>query len=78
MSCALLFCLIWNKWSQTVSVSWCLMGWVILNCYSRMYLGVHYPLDIVGGLIVGSLTAVAVYEMLDRLGLLTTKTDPSC
>ncbi len=57
MACALLFSLIWRKKTATLG----LMLWVAANCYSRMYLGVHYPLDIAGGLIVGSLAAVAAY-----------------
>lgn len=32
-----------------------LMAWVALICYSRIYLGVHYPYDVAGGLIVGAL-----------------------
>lgn len=32
---------------------WVLGCWGILVCYSRMYLGVHYPSDIVGGILVG-------------------------
>ncbi len=27
--------------------------YALLNCYSRMYLGVHYPLDILGGIMLG-------------------------
>ncbi len=38
-----------------------LLIWVGLNCYSRMYLGVHYPLDILAGLIVGVLMALLVW-----------------
>jgi undecaprenyl-diphosphatase len=30
-----------------------LFTWGLLQCYSRVYLGVHYPGDILGGLIVG-------------------------
>lgn len=60
MACGLLFSLIWRKKITTV----CLMLWVAMNCYSRMYLGVHYPLDIIGGLLVGSLMAVVAYRVL--------------
>jgi undecaprenyl-diphosphatase len=34
-----------------------LFCWALLVCYSRMYLGVHYPSDIAGGMIVGCLSA---------------------
>lgn len=57
MACALLFSLLYKKKAATV----CLMAWVALNCYSRMYLGVHYPGDIIAGLLLGALLAVSVY-----------------
>lgn len=60
MACALLFSLIWRK-KITTSL---LMLWVAANCYSRMYLGVHYPLDILGGLMVGTLTALLGFALL--------------
>lgn len=66
MACALLFSLIWRKKITTVG----LMLWVAANCYSRMYLGVHYPTDILGGLIVGSLVAVVAFLGLRRCHLL--------
>jgi len=34
-----------------------LIIWAIAISYSRMYLGVHYPLDIVGGMFVGVFSA---------------------
>ena len=40
-----------------------LMLWVVLNCYSRMYLGVHYPLDILAGLAVGGSMAWLVWRL---------------
>ena len=65
MACALLFSLIWRNKVATIG----LMIWVAANCYSRMYLGVHYPLDIIGGLIVGSLMALAAYWGLRKAGI---------
>lgn len=60
MAVALLFSLIWRNKIATVG----LMLWVAANCYSRMYLGVHYPLDIIGGLLVGTIVAVVAHVLL--------------
>ena len=67
MAVALLFSLIWRNKIATVG----LMLWVAANCYSRMYLGVHYPTDILGGLMVGVLMAVVAYQVLLMLGVLS-------
>ena len=71
MACGLLFSLIWRKKITTIS----LMLWVAANCYSRMYLGVHYPLDILGGLIVGALVASGAYTLLRNLGFVNRVTE---
>ena len=60
---ALLFSLIWRNKIATMS----LMLWVAANCYSRMYLGVHYPTDVLGGLILGSLVGGVAYCVLRRV-----------
>ena len=67
MACGLLFSLIWRNKIATIG----LMLWVAVNCYSRMYLGVHYPSDILGGLMVGALMAVVAYQVLLKLGVLS-------
>jgi undecaprenyl-diphosphatase len=41
-----------------------LYGWGIAQCYSRMYLGVHYPGDILGGIIVGVLAGWLVWRLM--------------
>ena len=66
MACALLCSLIFThtrQWRTHLYVTLPLMAWVLLNCYSRMYLGVHYPLDILAGLAVGTIMALAMWRL---------------
>ena len=37
--------------------------YALVNCYSRMYLGVHYPLDILCGTIIGVLIALIISRL---------------
>ena len=62
MAVGLLFSLLINNKAATAV----LMVWVALNCYSRMYLGVHYPSDIIVGLAVGALWASLAYWALSH------------
>ena len=41
--------------------------YVVLNCYSRMYLGVHYPLDILCGGLIGILLGYLSARLFSRL-----------
>lgn len=44
---------------------WVLMFfWALIFSYSRIYSGVHYPLDIVGGAVLGWLIGVGTYKAL--------------
>ena len=45
-------------------VTFSLFTWAVLQCYSRMYLGVHYPGDILGGIIVGLLAGWLVWRLM--------------
>jgi len=47
--------------------SYFIFGWASMTAYSRIYLGLHYPLDIVGGIIIGVLAAVLCFWMLEKL-----------
>lgn len=38
-----------------------LLAWVIFICFTRMYMGVHYPSDLLGGAVVGSVLGVIAY-----------------
>lgn len=40
-----------------------MVTWVVVNCWSRLYLGVHYPGDLVAGVALGTLCGAGVALM---------------
>ena len=46
------------------AVTIALAVWALLQCYSRVYLGVHYPGDILGGVAVGLLAGWLVWLLM--------------
>ena len=38
----------------------------ILICYERMYVGVHFPLDVLTGALVGTLSAAAAFAIIRK------------
>ena len=40
-----------------------IMGWALLTCYSRIYLGVHFPGDLLAGTLIGLIAAYIVYRL---------------
>jgi len=61
-SIAVYFC--WLVRSKLLSLS--LVLWSFTNCYTRLYLGVHYPGDILVGLTWGFIVGTAVYFLIRR------------
>jgi len=39
----------------------------LIVCYSRVYLGVHYPSDVLGGMILGSAIGLLGYQIYSRI-----------
>jgi undecaprenyl-diphosphatase len=48
-------------------MSFSLFFWALLTSYSRIYLGVHFPLDILGGMVVGLLSGAVSLLLMQVL-----------
>ena len=57
MSLAVFFSLLIRSKLMTIT----LVAWSLVNCWSRLYLGVHYPSDILCGLVIGVVVGLLVY-----------------
>lgn len=52
-----------------------IISWSILVSYSRLYLGVHYPSDILGGFLIGALFAILSHSIMIYSSHLLTKSN---
>lgn len=46
--------------------SWAIFFWAVAVAYSRIYLGVHYPLDMLGGMSLGMGIATIIFLIWNR------------
>lgn len=51
-----------NRWLTAF-----ILIWAVINSYSRIYLGVHYPTDLLAGAIVGATGATLMYLLLRKI-----------
>lgn len=63
LSIAIFICLLVRSRLLTVF----LISWSLLNAYTRLYLGVHYPSDIFAGLLWGTGVGFFTYYLFQRL-----------
>jgi len=59
---AVLSLLFVRSWSYSVTI----VSWALLISYSRIYLGVHFPLDIIFGTLLGVVSAVLIYKLFTK------------
>jgi len=45
---------------------WLFLIWPFLFCWSRIYVGVHYPSDIIVGIIVGSILGYTLFRLFKK------------
>ncbi len=62
-SIALYLCLIVRNRTFTLTV----MAWSLINCYTRLYLGVHYPGDVLVGLCWGAIVGTGCWLLYRHL-----------
>lgn len=44
-----------------------LITWALINCWTRLYLGVHYPSDIIVGVMWGSVSGLFAYTIFNKV-----------
>lgn len=44
----------------------CISLWALAQCYSRLYLGVHYPGDLFAGALIGAVYSLICYRLVTR------------
>ncbi len=54
---------LWLVLRQHISWVWVMFLWALLFSYTRIYLGVHYPFDILFGGVLGAVLALLVYKL---------------
>jgi undecaprenyl-diphosphatase len=62
---AMFTAVLFRKWYFTLVV----FVWAIINSYSRIYMGLHYPGDILGGLMLGILVGLFVYWLFKQFNI---------
>ena len=65
MSLAVFFSLLIRSKMLTIT----LVIWSLINCWTRLYLGVHYPSDILCGMIIGIIVGILVYQLYYKIYL---------
>lgn len=63
MSLAVFFSLLIRSRMITVTM----VTWSLVNCWTRLYLGVHYPLDVLTGIVLGGVVGFLVYLFYHRM-----------
>lgn len=63
MSLAVFFSLLIRSKMLTITLA----IWSLINCWTRLYLGVHYPSDILCGMIIGIIVGILVYLLYYKI-----------
>ena len=53
---------LWLVLRKSINWIWIMYVWAIIFSFTRIYLGVHYPSDILGGAVLGLILGLGVYK----------------
>ena len=54
---------LWLVLRKDIKWIWVMFIWAVIFSYTRIYLGVHYPFDILGGGVLGTIIGLLVYKL---------------
>ena len=60
------FALLSSLFIRNKIYSYAVFTWALITCYSRIYLGMHFPADIAGGAILGWIIAYSLFLLFQK------------
>ncbi len=57
-------CFLWLVVRKHLKWIWIMFIWAVIFSYTRIYLGVHYPSDVLAGGVLGALIGLLVYKVV--------------
>ena len=54
---------LWLVFRNNIKWVWIMYIWAMIFSFTRIYLGVHYPSDILAGAVLGSIIGLGVYKL---------------
>jgi undecaprenyl-diphosphatase len=67
------FAIAWVVWLKDRRLGWPALGLGALIAFSRVFVGTHYPLDVIGGAVIGLVSGLLVWNLRRQLDPITSR-----